>query len=82
MDADYEQDGEYAGPSPHPYLHEPLLHISNLPHYVTDENLAMALVSCGPFRPKIPRGNSTGNLTGIIEFRDLEKGEPDDLYRT
>jgi polyadenylate-binding protein len=72
---DYDPaQGEYLGPSPHPYLHEPTLHISNLPSYVTDENLAQSLVPCGPFRPKIPRGGDSPTLNGIIEFRDLNKG--------
>lgn len=60
-------------PQPHPYLHEPLLYISNLPGYVTDENLAVAFVSCGPHRPKIPRDGGEV-LSGTIEFKYLEQG--------
>ncbi|KAG6895972.1 hypothetical protein C0992_011207 [Termitomyces sp. T32_za158] len=63
------------GPHGHPYLHEPLLYISNLPAYVTDEALAMAFVACGPFRPRIPRDPTSAVLTGTIEFRFLDKAE-------
>lgn len=76
MDPDFippPQDNE--GPHPHPYLHEPLLYISNIPPYVSDENLALAFVTCGPFRPKIPRDGSNDLLFGTIEFKFLEKGE-------
>lgn len=65
------QDG---GSAPHPYLHEPLLYITNVPAYVTDENLAMAFVTCGPFRPKIARDTGASVLSGTIEFKFLEKG--------
>jgi polyadenylate-binding protein len=61
-------------PQPHPYLHEPRLYISSLPHYVTDENLAIAFSSCAPFRPRITRDDSTKPLSGIIEFKVLDKG--------
>lgn len=61
-------------PQAHPYLHEPLLYISNLPPFVTDQNLATAFVSCGPFRPTIPRDGTNMPLSGTIEFRNLEKG--------
>jgi hypothetical protein len=57
-------------------LHEPLLYISGLPHYVTDENLAIAFATCAPFRPRITRDNTTNPLSGIIEFRVLDKGLP------
>ncbi|KAF9530219.1 hypothetical protein CPB83DRAFT_851194 [Crepidotus variabilis] len=64
---------------PHPYLHEPLLYITNLPPYVTDENLAMAFVNCGPFRPRIDRENAapdgSGMLSGVVEFKFLERAE-------
>lgn len=66
---------------PHPYLHDPLLYISNLPPYVLDENLAMAFVACGPFRPRIDRenyGEPDGMLSGVVEFRYLERG----VYRS
>ncbi|KAF8636924.1 hypothetical protein AX17_003175 [Amanita inopinata Kibby_2008] len=63
------------GPHPHPYLRDPLLYITNLPHYVTDENIAMAFINCGPFRPKIPRDGPTTVLSGTIEFKFLEKAE-------
>ncbi|KAG6865946.1 hypothetical protein C0991_010201 [Blastosporella zonata] len=78
MDSEYDhaaQDQDATGPHPHPYLHEPLLYISNIPPYVTDENLAMAFVACGPFRPKIPRDGSSQILSGTIEFRYIEKAE-------
>jgi len=71
---DYELDGGL-GPRPHPYLHEPLLYITNLPPFVSDENLAMAFVSCGPFRPRIQRDGSPNLLSGTIEFKFLDKGD-------
>ena len=68
-------------PQPHPYLHEPLLYISGLPHYVTDENLALAFSTCAPFRPRIPRDDTTKQLSGTIEFKTLDKGlTPLDRY--
>jgi polyadenylate-binding protein len=63
-------------PQPHPYLHEPILYISSLPHYVTDENLAIAFSTCAPFRPRIDRADTTKPLSGMIEFRVLDKGVP------
>ncbi|KAF8068850.1 hypothetical protein FPV67DRAFT_1093367 [Lyophyllum atratum] len=78
MDSEYDhapQDHESHGPHPHPYLHEPLLYISNIPPFVTDENLALAFVSCGPFRPKIPRDGTNNALSGTIEFKFIEKAE-------
>ncbi|KAI0300142.1 hypothetical protein B0F90DRAFT_1629948 [Multifurca ochricompacta] len=66
---------ESAEPQPHPYLHEPLLHISGLPHHVTDENLAVAFSTCAPFRPRITRDDTTKPLSGIIEFKVLDKAE-------
>ncbi|KAF7316501.1 hypothetical protein MIND_00169200 [Mycena indigotica] len=74
MEADYQVQ-EQDGPHDHPILHEPLLYISNLPPYVTDENIAMAFVTCGPFRPKITRDGSNNPLSGTIEFRFPEKAE-------
>ncbi|KAI0281824.1 hypothetical protein BGY98DRAFT_1088374 [Russula aff. rugulosa BPL654] len=62
-------------PQPHPYLHEPILYISSLPHYVTDENLAIAFSTCAPFRPRIDRSDTTKPLSGMIEFRVLDKAE-------
>lgn len=62
-------------PQPHPYLHEPVLHISGLPHYVTDENLAIAFSTCAPFRPRITRDGSKKLLSGTIEFKVLHKAE-------
>ncbi|KAF8504399.1 hypothetical protein F5888DRAFT_1605810 [Russula emetica] len=62
-------------PQPHPYLHEPVLYISSLPHYVTDENLAIAFSTCAPFRPRIDRSDPTKPLSGMIEFRVLDKAE-------
>ncbi|EGO29612.1 hypothetical protein SERLADRAFT_433578 [Serpula lacrymans var. lacrymans S7.9] len=59
---------------PHPYLHEPLLYISNLPPFVMDENLALAFQACAPFRLNITRDGSNRPLSGTIEFKYLEKG--------
>jgi polyadenylate-binding protein len=79
-DHHFEQDGmvegESFGPQPHPYLHDPLLYISGLPNWVTDENLAGALVTCAPFRPKINRENvgPDGLVGGTLEFKFQEKG--------
>ncbi|KAG6867065.1 hypothetical protein C0993_007110, partial [Termitomyces sp. T159_Od127] len=67
-----ERDGS---PHGHPYLHEPLLYISNVPAYLTDEALAMAFVACGPFRPRIARDTAAPVLSGTIEFRFLDKAE-------
>ncbi|KAF5368875.1 hypothetical protein D9758_002997 [Tetrapyrgos nigripes] len=78
MDSHYQspQDPDNFGePQPHPYLHEPLLYISNIPPYVSDENIAVAFVTCGPFRPKVPRDGTSSLLSGTIEFRFLEKAE-------
>ncbi|KAG5736174.1 hypothetical protein E4T56_gene15614, partial [Termitomyces sp. T112] len=63
------------GPHGHPYLHEPLLYISNVPAYVSDENLAVAFVSCGPFRPNIARDGGSHVVAGTIEFRYMDKAE-------
>lgn len=71
----YNPQYQAAGPRPHPYLHEPLLYITNLPAFVSDENLALAFVNCGPFRPKIQRDGVSHVLSGVIEFKFLEKGE-------
>ncbi|KAF5357025.1 hypothetical protein D9756_006674 [Leucocoprinus leucothites] len=77
MDLAYTVLPEQAyGPQPHPYLHEPVLFVSNLPAYVSDESLATALVGYGPFRPKIMRdGIQATTVSGAIEFRYLEKAE-------
>lgn len=61
-------------PQPHPYLHDPILYISGLPPYVTDENLAIAFSTCAPFRPRITRDGSKKPLSGTIEFKVLHKG--------
>ncbi|KAJ7598977.1 hypothetical protein C8J56DRAFT_1010984 [Mycena floridula] len=71
MESEYDQQG----PLPHPYLHEPLVHVSSLPAYVTDENLAIAFVTCGPHRPRIPRDGSSNMVSGTIEFKYLEQAE-------
>jgi polyadenylate-binding protein len=81
MESEYQQEEQYGeneqyGPQPHPILHEPLLYISNLPPYVSDDNIAVAFVTCGPFRPKIPRDGTNNPLNGTIEFKFLEKGAP------
>ncbi|KAF9500706.1 hypothetical protein BDN71DRAFT_1440178 [Pleurotus eryngii] len=65
----------YEEPQPHPYLHEPLLYIANVPTYVSDESIVMAFASCGPFRPNIPRDIPGSALSGTVEFRFLEKAE-------
>ena len=77
MESEYQmpQDDQYtAQPHEHPILHEPLLYISNIPPYMTDENIALAFVTCGPFRPKILRDGTNNPLSGTIEFKYLEKG--------
>lgn len=73
MTSEYPLQPVY-GPQPHPYLHEPLLYISNLPPFVSDETLAMALAFCPPFRLKIPRDGGPNLLSGTIEFKFIEKG--------
>ena len=75
MASDYGNAGEPASTQPHPYLHDPLLYISGLPHFVRDEDLASAFHQCAPFRPNIARDGSTKPLSGTIEFKYLEKGE-------
>ncbi|EIN08348.1 hypothetical protein PUNSTDRAFT_52774 [Punctularia strigosozonata HHB-11173 SS5] len=64
-----------AEPQPHPYLHEPVLYITNLPSYVSDENLALAFQFCAPFRPVIARDDSGQPVSGTIQFKFLEKAE-------
>ncbi|TRM63710.1 hypothetical protein BD626DRAFT_569084 [Schizophyllum amplum] len=59
----------------HPYLHDPLLYITNVPDYVSDEDLAKAFVTCGPFRPRINRDTGATMFSGTIEFKFLEKAE-------
>ncbi|KZT65302.1 hypothetical protein DAEQUDRAFT_752640 [Daedalea quercina L-15889] len=66
---------ETMGHQPHPYLHEPLLYITGLPPSVKDEDLALALQNCAPFRPNIPRDGSNKLLSGTIEFKYIEKAE-------
>jgi polyadenylate-binding protein len=70
----HDDSYESPEPQPHPYLHEPILYISSLPNYVTDENLANAFSTCAPFRPRIDRTDTTKPLSGMIEFRVLDKG--------
>lgn len=76
MDLSYalHHDHSFHGPQPHPYLRDPILYLSNLPPYVTDEALASALTGYGPFRPKIIRDGSANPVSGTIEFRYLDKG--------
>ncbi|KAJ2923152.1 hypothetical protein H1R20_g13943, partial [Candolleomyces eurysporus] len=70
------QEAEYPlEPHPHPYLHGPMLHITNLPALVTDEMPAVAFMYCSPFRPKIQRDTASQMLSGTIEFKLLEKAE-------
>ncbi|KAF8842446.1 hypothetical protein BDN67DRAFT_1067736 [Paxillus ammoniavirescens] len=66
---------ESDGPQPHPYLHDPILYISNLPPFITDENLAITFQACAPFRPNIPRDGTNRPLSGTIEFKFFEKAE-------
>jgi polyadenylate-binding protein len=61
-------------PEPHPYVHEPVLYISNLPPFVSDENLARAFQHCAPFRPRVNRDGINQPYSGVIEFKFLEKG--------
>lgn len=68
------QDQPFYGPQPHPYLHDPVLYVSNLPAYISEEILANALAGYGPFRPRIVRDGSNNPLSGSIEFKFLEKG--------
>ncbi|KAJ3552701.1 hypothetical protein NM688_g4014 [Phlebia brevispora] len=76
MATDYSQaEPNVRQPEPHPYLHEPLLYISNLPPHVTDADLAIAFAQCAPFRPNIPRDEGSVLRSGTIEFRYLEKAE-------
>ncbi|KAH7925447.1 hypothetical protein BV22DRAFT_1034015 [Leucogyrophana mollusca] len=75
MATGYSTPQQQEGGEAHPYLHEPLLYISNLPPYITDENLAVTFQSCAPFRPNIPRDGSNRPLAGTIEFKYLEKAE-------
>ncbi|TFK26546.1 hypothetical protein FA15DRAFT_679488 [Coprinopsis marcescibilis] len=77
MEGDYHQGLQESDQAshPHPYLHEPLLYITGLPSFVTDEMLALAFMYCGPFRPKIQRNTPSATLSGTIEFKFLEKAE-------
>jgi polyadenylate-binding protein len=59
---------------PHPYLHEPLLYISNIPSYVTDDEIALVFQPCAKFRIKIARDGSPNPLSGTIEFQFLDRG--------
>ncbi|KAF9269423.1 hypothetical protein L218DRAFT_993473 [Marasmius fiardii PR-910] len=63
------------GPHPHPYLHDPLLYITSLPAYISDESLAVSFLTCGPLRPKIQREPNAQFVSGTIEFKFLEKAE-------
>ena len=51
------------GPHPHPYLHDPLLYITGIPAYITDEALAVTFLTCGPLRPKIQREPDAQSLS-------------------
>lgn len=76
MDLAYAVPHEQAyGPQPHPYLHDPVLFVTNLPAYVSDESLATTLVGYGPFRPQILRDGMQATVSGSIEFKYLEKGK-------
>ena len=74
-DASYPQaEQAIRQPEPHPYLHDPLLYISNVPPHVTDADLALAFSQCAPFRPNIPQDGRGLTRSGTIEFRFVEKG--------
>ncbi|KAI0738953.1 hypothetical protein C8Q80DRAFT_1112630 [Daedaleopsis nitida] len=73
--SDYNSPPPEQRPQSHPYLHEPLLYISNVPPFVKDEDLALAFQTCAPFRPNIPRDGTNRPLSGTIEFKYLEKAE-------
>jgi polyadenylate-binding protein len=73
--ADFEvETGQYMGPSLHPYLHDALLYISNLPDVVSDEHLAAVFTQIGPFRPKINRDAPGPAKNGTIEFKTQDLG--------
>lgn len=59
---------------PHPYLHEPVLYISGLPSYVTDDEIALVFQPCAKFRLKINREDPHLELCGTIEFQYLDRG--------
>lgn len=59
---------------PHPYLHEPILYISGLPSYVTDDEIAVVFQPCAKFRLKINRQEPHQDLCGTIEFQYLDRG--------
>ena len=59
---------------PHPYLHEPILYISGLPSYVTDDEIAVVFQPCAKFRLKINREEPHQELCGTIEFQYLDRG--------
>jgi len=61
--------------SPHPYLREPILYVTNLGAHVSDSDLARAFETCVPFRPNFSRDGSGRPLNGTIEFKELEKAE-------
>lgn len=77
MDLSYSlpHDPPFPGSQPHPYIQDPVLYVSNLPAYVTDESLASALTGFGPFRPKIIRDGAGSSASGTIEFKFLDKGQ-------
>ncbi|KIK68690.1 hypothetical protein GYMLUDRAFT_54276 [Collybiopsis luxurians FD-317 M1] len=75
MDQEYQLPPQESGPHPHPYLHEPLLYITNVPANVSDETLGMAFMTCAPFRPKIVRDTPSPMVAGTIEFKFLDKAE-------
>jgi polyadenylate-binding protein len=62
-------------PQAHPYLHEPRIYISDVPAWVEDGHLAVALQHCSPFRPNIVRDGSVAHVSGTIDFRFLDKGD-------
>ncbi|KAJ3713234.1 hypothetical protein DFJ43DRAFT_47851 [Lentinula guzmanii] len=69
MDPECQVPPQESGPQPHPYLHEPLLYITNLSANVTDETLGMAFMTCAPFRPKITRDSASPMVSGTIRVQ-------------
>ncbi|KIL62740.1 hypothetical protein M378DRAFT_80802 [Amanita muscaria Koide BX008] len=73
MNLSYEQG--VPASHPHPLLRDPLLYITNLPHHVTEENLAAAFTMCAPFRPTILRDSTGVIVSATIEFKFIDKAE-------
>lgn len=63
------------GLRPHPYIEQPLLFLSNLPPFVSDHDLAKALVEVSPFKPNLQRDGSPNPVSGEILFRFVGTGK-------